>query len=197
MNRKKTLIKVVAYILLIVVTFGIAIIGINLSPTYDVRYKGFDYKETSLNTFTNKLNQHIYVSFNEDYSDITITIEGENVVISILDRYSEYSIKDNDIVYNGVLNEEDDSELANAYKDYLDLMYSYRDHTLIMDEYPEIIIFPLLAIPPFFFGLILLLDLLKKRVKKVSTFHLIFRGLNSIIFVFFLFIEFLVIWRHI
>lgn len=191
-DLKFLVVKLVAFVLLLILTFGAAIYGINNTPTNNVRFKGKEYKKTSLNTFVNSKNHHILVSMNEGIT--TISIDDDDVIIIIVD-HKTFSINKNDQVYNGDLDGEPEKD--HALKDYIELVYSYHNYEMFMDEFPEVLIFPFFALIPFIFGLILLVDIFKKRVNKITILNLIFRGIIFILFISSLALHYFVIYRNI
>lgn len=197
MFNKKMVIKITSFVLLFLITYGSAFLGIAMSPKNVVVYNGIKYRETGYMFFENKQGHTIQVSIAEESGITTLEVENDDVIITI-DFYNyNYEIKRDSISYNGKLDELLDSEQNHAYKDYIKLVHSYFEYTNMMDEFPESIIFPFLATFPFFFGLIFLLDIFKKRNRKVSIMHYSFRYITLVLFLGTLYLEFLSISRNV
>lgn len=182
-SNKNKVLKIIAYLLLFILTFGTVIYGIANEKTFDVVYKGSVYKEVDYQSYVNSENHHIYIEkkSNEEIFWIDITIEGDDVILSWTDDFFKYKIKKDSNILEGGFEELKTIE-NHQYQDYIDLLNSYRTHEITMDEFPGILIFTFFAIPPFIFGLILITSMFKKRLKSPSIIHYIIWSLLMILF---------------
>lgn len=182
--NKSKIMKIIAFILLITLTFGTAIYGIVNEKTFDVIYKDSTYEAVDYQSFVNNELHHIYIEeiYNEEELIISITIEDDDVTLSWTDNFSKYKIiKDSNVLEGDY--EEIEGIKDHQFQDYIVLLNSYRAHELTMDEFPGVLIFTVFSIPPFIFGLILITSMFKKRTKKPSIIHYSIWCLLMVLFV--------------
>lgn len=180
---KKRIFLILSVVFLLLTTFGVAIYGIMNEKEVNIEYNGNTYKWESPNTYVNKNDHHIYVE--EELVDneyvITLKIEEDDVLLEFYNNF-QFKIEKGE---NELVGSEDDLlfTVDHELQEYIDLLKSYRDYVSFMDEFPGMIIFPFFAIPPFAFGLILILDIFRKRVNKTTVMNYIFRGIAGVAYI--------------
>lgn len=192
---KRIILNITSYIVLIAITLGFAIYGMASQPRYDIKFKGIAYKEESFKVLKNKSGHHIYLEYSEDYSETTITIENDDVIITIYNNQTKFSIEKNGITVNGNFEEVLETEENHTFKDYYTFVRSYYEHINMKDAFPVEILFPIFALPPLLFGILILIDILKRR-EKVSLLRIIYRTILCLLFISFYSLEIFLIIRN-
>lgn len=173
MNKKlngqigRYIIQGLCFLLLFMITFGLAIYGINNQKKPELIFNDIAYEKVTDSHFQSKSNHSIYVNFDwiDDKKVITITIENDDALITFPDGTGDYVIEKSGIIVKGSRNNETSDEYPELNK-YFGLAHSYILFDSYMDEFPEIIVFPFLALFPFIIGVILLTFLFRKINKS-------------------------------